>query len=94
MTKTYQKSLRKILWSAVIYPLQWLRLMRICFKMAVKRMGMLGESVREAKELPLKKKVITIIGKKKTKSDMLCVLTDIISKVYFISRHLNFCASS
>jgi len=57
-------------------------------------MGMLGESVREAKELPLKKKVITIIGKKKTKSDMLCVLTDIISKVYFISRHLNFCASS
>jgi len=67
--------------------------MRICCGMAVKRMGMLGESVRKTKELPLKMKIITMIGKKR-KSDMLCVLTDIISKIYFIGRHLTFWGSS
>jgi hypothetical protein len=65
MTKTYQKCLRKILRSAVIYPLQWVRLMRICFEMALKKMGMLGEILRKTKELHLKKNLITMIGKKR-----------------------------
>jgi len=65
MIKTYQKWLRNILSCAVIYPLQWVRLMRVCCEMAVKKMGMLGESVRKTKELPLKKKIITLIGKKR-----------------------------
>jgi len=29
-----------------VYPMQWMRLMMICCGMAVKRMGMLGVSVR------------------------------------------------
>jgi len=39
--------------------------MRICFEMALKNLGMLGESVRKAKELPVKKKIITMFGKKR-----------------------------
>ena len=65
MTKKYQKCLRKNLRSAVMYPLQWVRLLRICCEMAVKKMGMLGENMRKAKELPVKKKIITMIGKKR-----------------------------
>jgi len=37
----------------------------ICCGMAVKKIGMLGESVRKTKALPVKMKIITLIGKKR-----------------------------
>jgi hypothetical protein len=38
-------------------------LMMICFGMAMKRLGMLGMSVREMKAMTLKMETVTLIGK-------------------------------
>jgi hypothetical protein len=45
-----------------VYPMQWRGLM-ICCGMTVKRMGMLGETVRMMKALTLKMEALTLIGK-------------------------------
>jgi hypothetical protein len=47
----------------VVCPVQWMRLMMICCGMALKRLGMLGVSVREMKALTLKMETVTMIGK-------------------------------
>jgi hypothetical protein len=43
--------------------------------------------VRKVKALPVKMETDTLIDKE-SESDMLCVLTDISSKIYFIGRRL------
>jgi len=43
--------------------MQWKGLMMICCGMAVRRMGMLGVSVREMKTLTVKMETVTLIGK-------------------------------
>ena len=45
------------------YPLHWMRLMLICCGMAVKKVGMLGVSVRKVKVLTVKMETGTLIGK-------------------------------
>ena len=45
--------------------MQWMRLMMICCGMAVKRLGMLGVSVRQMKALTVKVETVTLIGKGK-----------------------------
>ena len=45
---------------SAFYPVQWMRLM-IC-EMAVKRMGMLGVSVRKIEALTVKMETVTWIG--------------------------------
>jgi len=42
--------------------MQWMRLMMICCGMAVKRVGMLGVSVRSVKTLTVKMETVTLIG--------------------------------
>jgi signal transduction protein with GAF and PtsI domain len=45
-------------------PMQWMRLMMmILCGMTVKRMGMLGVSVRKIKAMPVKMERVTLIGK-------------------------------
>jgi hypothetical protein len=51
---------------SAVYPMQWMRLMMICCGMAVKRMGMLGVSVRKMMALTVKVKTVTLIGKDRT----------------------------
>jgi hypothetical protein len=51
---------------SAVYPMQWMGLIMICCGMAVKRIGMLGVSVRKVKALTVKME---------TESDMLCALT-------------------
>jgi len=46
-----------------MYPVQWMRLMVVCFGMAVERMGFLGFSVRMMKALTVKMETVTLIGK-------------------------------
>ena len=46
----------------------------ICRGWAVKRMGMLGVSVRKMKALTVKMKTVTLIGKGRKTLDILCVL--------------------
>jgi hypothetical protein len=41
------------------YPMQWMGLMMICCGMTVKRMGMVGVSVREMKTLTVKMETVT-----------------------------------
>jgi len=45
------------------YPLQWMGLMMVCCRMAVKRVGKLGVSVRNVKALAVKMETVTLIGK-------------------------------
>ena len=45
-----------------VYPVQWMGLMVMCCGMAVKRMGMLGVSVRKVKALSVKTETVTLIG--------------------------------
>jgi hypothetical protein len=40
-----------------------MRLMMICYGMAVKRMGMFAESVRKMKAVTVKMEALTLIGK-------------------------------
>ena len=47
---------------SAVYPMQWTRLM-ICCGMAVKRMGMLGVSVRRMKALTVKMETVILIDK-------------------------------
>jgi hypothetical protein len=51
--------MRKVLSSAV-YLVQWMRLMMICCGMAVKRMEMLGASVRKKEALTVKTETIIL----------------------------------
>jgi len=46
-----------------VYPVQWMRLMMTCCGMAVKRLGMLGVSVRKMKALTVTIETVTLIGK-------------------------------
>jgi hypothetical protein len=48
---------------SAVYPVQWMGLMMICCGMAVKRMGMLGVSLRKMKELTVKMETVTLTGK-------------------------------
>ena len=50
----------RVLRSAV-YPVQWKGLMLTCCEMAVKRMGMLGVSVRKMKALTVKVETVTLL---------------------------------
>jgi len=43
--------------------MQWTRLILTCFGIAVRRIGMLGFSVRKIKELIVKKETAKLIGK-------------------------------
>jgi len=43
--------------------MQWMGLMMLCCGMAVKRIGMLGVSVREIKVLTVKLEMVTLFGK-------------------------------
>jgi len=43
-------------------PIQWIGLMMMCCGMTVKRMGMLGVSVRKMKALTVKMETVTLIG--------------------------------
>jgi hypothetical protein len=43
--------------------MQWMGLMMVCCGMTVKRMGMLGVSVRRRKALTVKIETVTLIGK-------------------------------
>jgi len=52
----------RVLRSAV-YPVRWMGLMMICNGMAVKRLGMLGVSVRKMKALSVKMETGILIGK-------------------------------
>jgi hypothetical protein len=45
-----------------VYPMHWMRLMICCGK-AVKRLGMLGVSVRKLKALTVKVNTVALIGK-------------------------------
>jgi len=45
------------------YAMQWMILAVICCGMAVKRMGMLGVSVRKMKALTVNFKMVTLTGK-------------------------------
>jgi len=47
---------------SAVYPLQWMGLM-ICCGMEVKRMGMLGVSVRKMKALTMKMETVTLNDK-------------------------------
>jgi len=47
----------------VVYPVHCMGLMMICCGMAMKRLGMLGVSVREMKALTLKMETVTLIDK-------------------------------
>jgi hypothetical protein len=47
----------------VFLEMQWMGLMMICCGMTVKRMGMLGVSVRKMKALTVKMETVTLIGK-------------------------------
>ena len=47
---------------SAFYPMQWMRL-TICCGMAVKRMGLLGASVREMKAWPVKMETVTRIDR-------------------------------
>ena len=48
-------------------------MMVMCCGMAVKRMGMLGVSVRKMKTLTVKMERVTLTGNKCIESDLLCV---------------------
>jgi hypothetical protein len=48
---------------SVVYPVQGIRLMVICCGMAVKRLGMLGVSVRKMKALTVMMERVTLSGK-------------------------------
>jgi len=43
--------------------MQWMRLKMICCGMELKRMGMLGVSVRKMKALTVKMETVTMVGK-------------------------------
>jgi hypothetical protein len=47
----------------IIMACQWMGLMMICCEMAVKRMGMLGMSVRKMKTLTVKMDTVALIGR-------------------------------
>ena len=42
--------------------MKWMRLMMICCRVSLKRMGMLGVSVRKMKALTVKMETVTLIG--------------------------------
>jgi hypothetical protein len=44
------------------YPMQWMGLMMISCGMAMKRMGLLGMSVRKMRALTVKMEAVTLIG--------------------------------
>ena len=46
-----------------MYPMQWVNLIIICCEMAVRRIGMLGLSVRKMKALTVKMETVTLIVK-------------------------------
>ena len=48
---------------SVVYPVQWMGLMMICCGKALKKMRMLGVSVRKMKALTVKMETRTLIGK-------------------------------
>jgi hypothetical protein len=45
------------------YPMQWIRLIMTCCGMAVKRMGMLGVSIKKLKALTVKMEIAALIAK-------------------------------
>jgi len=47
---------------SAVYPMQWMGLVMICCGVAVKRMGMLGVSVRKMKALTVNTETATLIG--------------------------------
>ena len=49
---------------SAVYPMQWMGLMRCC-EMAVKRMDMLGASVRKMTTLIVKMDTVTMIGNRR-----------------------------
>jgi hypothetical protein len=55
--------------------MQWMTLMMIGCGMAMKRMGMLGASVRKKKALTVKMETVTLTGKGRWDSDNICVLS-------------------
>jgi hypothetical protein len=56
-----RNDLLRVLRSA-IYPRQWMGLMMVCCGMVVKRLGILGVSVREMKALTVKMETVTPTG--------------------------------
>jgi len=56
LTKVTVKGLR-----SALYAMQWMRLVMICCRMAVKRMGMLAVNVRKMKALNVKMVTVTLI---------------------------------
>jgi hypothetical protein len=48
---------------SAVHPVQWMGLIMTCCGMAVKRMGVLGVSVRKMKALNVKMETVTLIGK-------------------------------
>jgi hypothetical protein len=48
---------------SAVYPMHWMGLMMICCRMAVKRIGMLGVSVRNMQALTVKMETVALIGK-------------------------------
>jgi hypothetical protein len=45
------------------HPIQWMRLMMVCFRMVVKRMGMLGVSVSKMNGITVNMETVTLTGK-------------------------------
>ena len=62
---SHHKWLERVFLRSVVYPVHWLRLMMICRGTAVKRMGMLGVSMRKMKAPSVKMVTVILIGKGK-----------------------------
>jgi hypothetical protein len=54
--------------------MQWITLIMICCGMAMKRMGMLGVSLRKTKALTVKMQTMTLIGKGRHKMKKMHIL--------------------
>ena len=69
--------------------------MTVCCGMAVKRMGMLGVSVRKMKALTVKMETVTLIGKgRQNLTFSVYSVYEINSKILFLSKHFMFRGSS
>jgi hypothetical protein len=74
------------LMQCTVYPVQWMRMMRVCCGMAV-RMGMLGVSVRKMKTLTVKMETGALVGK--GTGNLTCFVYFVYennSKIFFLSR--------
>jgi hypothetical protein len=70
-------------------------LMTVCCGMAVKRMGMLGVSVRKMKALTVKMETVTLIGKgRQNLTFSVYSVYEINSKILFLSKQFMFRGSS